>query len=49
MRSGPPARSPCPIYETSSADQVKWILSDSGARAVFVELESHEEAVRESV
>ncbi|SNR88596.1 long-chain acyl-CoA synthetase [Streptosporangium subroseum] len=38
-----------PIYETSSADQVKWIISDSGAKAVFVELESHEETVRESV
>jgi len=25
-----------PIYETSSADQVKWILSDSEASAVFV-------------
>lgn len=37
-----------PIYETSSADQVKWIISDSGAKAVFVELESHEETVRES-
>ncbi|MEU9832791.1 long-chain fatty acid--CoA ligase [Streptosporangium sp. NPDC048047] len=36
-----------PIYETSSADQVKWIVSDSGARAAFVELASHEETVRE--
>ncbi|OUC97258.1 AMP-dependent synthetase/ligase [Streptosporangium minutum] len=36
-----------PIYETSSSDQVRWIVSDSGAKAVFVELESHEEAVRE--
>ncbi len=26
-----------PIYETSSADQMEWILSDSGARAVVVE------------
>ena len=25
-----------PIYETSSADQVEWILGDSGASAVFV-------------
>ncbi|WP_371779451.1 AMP-dependent synthetase/ligase [Streptosporangium subroseum] len=38
-----------PIYETSAADQVKWIISDSGAKAVFVELDSHEETVRESV
>ena len=25
-RSGSPARSPCPVYETSSAEQVEWIL-----------------------
>jgi long-chain acyl-CoA synthetase len=30
-----------PIYETSSADQIEWILSDSGAKAVFVEAASH--------
>ncbi|NMR28267.1 AMP-binding protein [Crystallibacter degradans] len=29
-----------PIYETSSAHQVQWILSDSGAKLVFVEDES---------
>ena len=28
---------PVPIYETSSADQVEWIVSDSGVRLVFVE------------
>ena len=28
-----------PIYETSSAEQVEWILSDSGAKAIFVETE----------
>ncbi|MEZ0071968.1 long-chain fatty acid--CoA ligase [Planotetraspora sp. GP83] len=38
-----------PIYETSSADQVKWILSDSGAKGVFVELESHEKTVRDAM
>ncbi|MEV0592647.1 AMP-dependent synthetase/ligase [Nonomuraea cavernae] len=37
-----------PIYETSSADQVGWILSDSAAKAVFVELDPHEETVREA-
>ncbi|MEV4377709.1 AMP-dependent synthetase/ligase [Streptosporangium sp. NPDC049644] len=37
-----------PIYESSSADQVSWIISDSGAKAVFVELDSNEETVRES-
>lgn len=30
-----------PIYETSSADQVAWILQDSGARAVVVETAAH--------
>jgi long-chain acyl-CoA synthetase len=34
-----------PIYETSSADQVAWILSDSGATAVIVEGDEHAEAV----
>ncbi|NUO98398.1 MAG: AMP-binding protein, partial [Nonomuraea sp.] len=37
-----------PIYETSSADQVRWILSDSEAKAAFVELDAHEETVREA-
>jgi long-chain acyl-CoA synthetase len=30
-----------PIYETSSAEQVQWILSDSGAKAIFVESAGH--------
>jgi len=30
-----------PIYETSSAEQVEWILSDSGARAAFAETAVH--------
>ncbi|HUK68983.1 MAG TPA: AMP-dependent synthetase/ligase [Streptosporangiaceae bacterium] len=30
-----------PIYETSSAEQVAWILSDSGAKGVFVETPAH--------
>jgi long-chain acyl-CoA synthetase len=34
-----------PIYETSSADQVAWILSDSGARAAVVERAEHAAAV----
>ena len=38
-----------PIYETSSADQVKWILTDSGAKAAFVETAAHEETVRDAV
>ncbi|NGY62881.1 long-chain fatty acid--CoA ligase [Lentzea sp. NEAU-D13] len=38
-----------PIYETSSADQIEWILSDSGAKAVFVETSSHRALVDEVV
>ncbi|MDR6598869.1 long-chain fatty acid--CoA ligase [Saccharothrix longispora] len=34
-----------PIYETSSAEQVEWILSDSGAKAVFVETAVHRASV----
>jgi long-chain acyl-CoA synthetase len=34
-----------PIYETSSPDQVAWILSDSGATAVVVEGDEHAAAV----
>jgi long-chain acyl-CoA synthetase len=37
-----------PIYETSSAEQVQWIVSDSGAVAVVVETAAHQ-AVVESV
>jgi long-chain acyl-CoA synthetase len=36
-----------PIYETSSAEQVEWILSDSGARAVVVETAAHLNAIAE--
>ncbi len=34
---------PVPIYETSSAEQVSWILGDSGAAACFVETGAHAE------
>ncbi len=34
-----------PIYETSSAEQVAWILSDSGAKAIVVETQAHEGTV----
>jgi len=30
-----------PVYETSSAEQVQWILSDSGSVAVFLESHRH--------
>jgi long-chain acyl-CoA synthetase len=36
-----------PIYETSSAEQVEWILSDSGARAAFAETSGHAEMISE--
>jgi long-chain acyl-CoA synthetase len=34
-----------PVYETSSAGQVKWILGDSAARAVIAETGAHEEII----
>jgi long-chain acyl-CoA synthetase len=34
-----------PIYETSSASQIEWIVGDSGAKAMFLESEEHEKAV----
>jgi long-chain acyl-CoA synthetase len=34
-----------PVYETSSAEQVQWILADSGAVAAFVETEDHAKTV----
>jgi long-chain acyl-CoA synthetase len=37
-----------PIYETSSAEQVGWILQDSGARAILVEEHSHAARVSEA-
>lgn len=36
-----------PIYETSSAEQVHWILSDSSAKCVFVETDEHLASVDE--
>ena len=38
-----------PIYETSSSDQVEWILSDSDAKAVIVETPAHRKMVQELV
>jgi long-chain acyl-CoA synthetase len=35
-----------PVYETSSGDQVEWILTDSGARAVFTETPEHHSRVK---
>jgi len=36
-----------PIYETSSAEQVAWILSDSGASAIILETPAHEATLGE--
>jgi long-chain acyl-CoA synthetase len=36
-----------PIYETSSAEQIEWILSDSGAVALFLETDAHQAAYDE--
>jgi len=36
-----------PVYETSSAQQVEWVLTDSGARAVFTETPEHSSRVKE--
>jgi long-chain acyl-CoA synthetase len=36
-----------PVYETSSAEQVQWILEDSGARAVVAETPEHVARVTE--
>lgn len=37
-----------PIYETSSVEQVRWILDDSGAKAVFVESTAHVARITET-
>jgi long-chain acyl-CoA synthetase len=34
-----------PVYETSSPEQIQWILSDSGAVAALVELDTHAAAL----
>jgi len=34
-----------PVYETSSAEQVEWIVSDSGARAAIAETDQHAEII----
>jgi long-chain acyl-CoA synthetase len=36
-----------PIYETSSAEQVRWVLSDSGAVLAFAETDSHATTISE--
>jgi long-chain acyl-CoA synthetase len=36
-----------PVYETSSAEQIRWVLGDSGAVAVFLESRAHRATVDE--
>jgi long-chain acyl-CoA synthetase len=36
---------PVPVYETSSPEQVEWILNDSGALAIVAETPAHLEAI----
>ncbi|MHA7133198.1 AMP-dependent synthetase/ligase [Oerskovia turbata] len=38
---------PVPLYETSSAEQVEWILSDAGVKLLVVETAHHGEVVAE--
>ena len=38
-----------PIYETSSAEQVEWILADSGAHALIVETRAHLQTAAETL
>ncbi|MDQ4103759.1 MAG: long-chain fatty acid--CoA ligase, partial [Actinomycetota bacterium] len=38
-----------PIYDTSSPEQVEWILSDSGAKAIVVETAAHHKMAQELV
>ena len=37
---------PVPVYDSSSTQQIAWIMGDSGAKAVFVETQALEESVR---
>ncbi|MUN64099.1 AMP-binding protein [Kocuria sediminis] len=39
---------PVPVYDSSSAQQIRWIMADSDAKAVFVETEALERAVAEA-
>ena len=36
-----------PVYDSSSAEQIRWIMEDSAARLIIVELDSHAATARE--
>ena len=36
-----------PIYETSSAEQVKYVLADSGAVLIFAETDAHADKIEQ--
>ncbi|MEU6220226.1 AMP-dependent synthetase/ligase [Streptomyces sp. NPDC047022] len=38
---------PVPVYETSSAEQIEWIISDSGAVACIIETDAHRSVLEE--
>lgn len=38
-----------PVYDSSSAEQIRWIMEDSAARLIIVELESHAVTAREGI
>ncbi|KQU00418.1 AMP-dependent synthetase/ligase [Sanguibacter sp. Leaf3] len=39
---------PVPVYETSSADQIRWICGDAGVRLALVETSTHASLVEEA-
>ena len=38
-----------PIYDSSSAEQIRWIVEDSGTRLIVVEEETHAASAREGI
>ena len=38
-----------PVYDSSSSEQIRWIMEDSAARLIIVELDSHAATAREGI
>ena len=38
-----------PVYDSSSADQIRWIMEDSGAKLIIVENDTHAATAREGI